>query len=325
MKKPEIPKDEAARISALKSLNILDTVTEENFDRITRMASKVFSVPVALVSLIDTDRQWFKSAVGLEARETPRDISFCGHAILGDDIFVVPDTLEDKRFVDNPLVTNDPGIRFYAGCPLRSVNHSKIGTLCLIDRQPRQFSDEDRLMLKDLATMVEREIVLIELATSDELTGVYNRRGFMALGEKSLKLCQRSHLPASLVYLDLDDFKKINDSYGHAEGDRVLSLFAENIKDISRDSDVVARIGGDEFAILFADSLGDGSESIISRIKNGLKKIILREKLNYEIGFTYGIISYDPDKHSSLAELLEQGDALMYQHKSDKYPLKNPR
>ena len=119
MKTPDIPPDEDARLAELRSLNVLDTIAEERFDRLTRMARRLFGVDVALVSLVDESRQWFKSCAGMELSETPRDISFCGHAILGDGAFVIPDALQDERFCDNPMVAGPPHVRFYAGCPLR--------------------------------------------------------------------------------------------------------------------------------------------------------------------------------------------------------------
>ena len=115
MKAPETPADEAKRLATLRALGVLDTAAEERFDRLTRMAKRLFRVPIALVSLVDENRQWFKSCMGLATNETSRDISFCGHAILGDDIFIIPDTLADARFADNPLVVGEPYIRFYAG------------------------------------------------------------------------------------------------------------------------------------------------------------------------------------------------------------------
>ena len=117
MKTPDIPPDEDARLAELRSLNVLDTIAEERFDRLTRMARRLFGVDVALVSLVDESRQWFKSCAGMELSETPRDISFCGHAILGDGAFVIPDALQDERFCDNPMVAGPPHVRFYAGCP----------------------------------------------------------------------------------------------------------------------------------------------------------------------------------------------------------------
>lgn len=163
MRPPVFPVNETDRLASLCQLNILDTDPEEGFDRITRIAASHFKVPIALVSLVDSDRQWFKSTQGLDASETSRDISFCGHAILGQDIFYIPDTLEDERFFDNPLVTDSPNIRFYAGAPLSLPNGTKMGTLCIIDRFPRTVSDEDLRVLRDLADCVEQELIRTSL------------------------------------------------------------------------------------------------------------------------------------------------------------------
>ena len=170
MRVPDKPVDEAARLEALHRLNVLDTEPEERFDRLTRLARRVFNVPIAVVSLVDTERQWFKSAAGLDVIETPRDVSFCGHAILGDQILMICDAVLDERFYDNPLVLGDPGIRFYAGCPLKVANGDKVGTLCLIDTLPRVLRDDERELLRDLAAMAEQELVAVQLATMDELT-----------------------------------------------------------------------------------------------------------------------------------------------------------
>jgi GAF domain-containing protein len=222
MQIPDIPANESERVDTLRALNVLDTSHEERFDRLTRLAKRLFSVPIALVSLIDADRQWFKSCVGLPLRETSRDISFCGHAILGGDIMLVRDMLADPRFSDNPLVTGAPGIRFYAGCPLTMSNGARVGTLCLIDVVPRDLPAEDRELLRDLARMVEQELAAVHLATVDALTGLSNRRGFEALAQHALDVCARMHKPATFLFFDLNGFKQINDALGHAEGDRVL-------------------------------------------------------------------------------------------------------
>jgi len=254
MKKPDIPQDEEVRLNALRSLNILDTPSEERFDRLTRMAKRIFDVPIALVSLVDENRQWFKSCIGLGVRETPRDISFCGHTILGGVIFIIPDATKDERFFDNPLVTSEPYIRFYAGCPLRFTDGSRLGTLCIIDQKPRNLNDDDLEALKDLALTAERELAAVQLATIDDLTNIPNRRGFMMIGQHSLNLCVRQQIPASLVYLDMDNFKPINDTFGHAEGDKALIVFANQISNVCRESDLFARLGGDEFVMLFVNT-----------------------------------------------------------------------
>ncbi len=159
---PSTPNYEYSRLNALQNLNMLDTLPEERFDRITRLAQRIFQVPIVLVSLVDTNRQWFKSCIGLNVTETSREVSFCGHAILSNDTFIIPDALEDVRFYDNPLVTGDPHIRFYAGQPLHGPDGFRVGTLCLIDTHPQTLNPEDLKYLKDLAIMVENELSNLE-------------------------------------------------------------------------------------------------------------------------------------------------------------------
>jgi len=149
---------EKERITALHRLEVLDTPGEERFDRFTRLAAASFGVPIALVSLVDTDRQWFKSCVGIDSPGTPRSMAFCSHAVALDDLLVVPDARLDERFAANPLVTGAPHIRFYAGQPVRSLDGQPLGTLCIIDTRPRMLDDAGRRMLRDLAQMVQDEL-----------------------------------------------------------------------------------------------------------------------------------------------------------------------
>lgn len=318
MKRPEIPADEQARLQTLRALNVLDTAPEERFDRLTRMAKRLFGVPMALVSLIDEDRQWFKSCVGLDGSEASREFSFCGHAILGDDIFIVPDALRDERFADNPNVLNDPHVRFYAGCPLKAENGRKLGTLCIIDRQPRQFGSDDMEALKDLAAMTERELAAIQLATLDELTGISNRRGFMLLGQHSLHFCVRHKLPASLVFMDLDKFKSINDTYGHSEGDRALKVFAESMKRVYRESDTFARLGGDEFVVLLSNTPEAVAEGVVARFGAILSERNRDPACKYPISFSHGVVEFNPQTHRTIEMLLADGDSLMYRLKKSR-------
>lgn len=154
MKKAAIPFNEKERLQALYSYDILDSASEEIFDSITKLAGHIYNVPVCLISLVDGERQWFKAKKGLSACETSRDISFCGHAILGSEVFYVADSTKDERFSDNPLVTQDPHVVFYAGVPLIDRNGFALGTLCLIDHQPREFQPEEFEQLKVLGMQV---------------------------------------------------------------------------------------------------------------------------------------------------------------------------
>ncbi len=315
MQKPATPHDEKTRLETLRSLKLLDTSPEERFDRLTRLAKRMFGVSISLVSLVDADRQWFKSRQGLDANETPRDISFCGHAILGDDIFMVPDASKDERFADNPLVTESPNIRFYAGCPLRVMNGSKIGTLCIIDEEPRHLDEEDMALLRDLTEMAEQELAAVQLATMDELTMISNRRGFIALAQHAINISHRKDFPISLVFLDLNKFKQINDTYGHAEGDRALVAFAEQIKHSFRDSDVYARLGGDEFAVVLTDTPSEMVNEVLARFEKAVSEYNAQAKRGYDICYTAGIAVYDKSKHNSIEELLAEADTLMYENK----------
>ncbi|MGN6106395.1 MAG: GAF domain-containing protein, partial [Kofleriaceae bacterium] len=155
-----VPSHEHARLRTLRRYAVLDTEAEPSFDRITSLAARVLRVPICLVSLVDADRQWFKSCVGLGVRETGRDVSFCAHAILSDDVLVVPDATEDARFLANPLVLGAPFIRAYAGAPLTTSDGFRIGTLCAIDTRPRAFDADERATLADLARLVVDELEL---------------------------------------------------------------------------------------------------------------------------------------------------------------------
>jgi len=179
-----LPDNERERLEALQRYNILDTLPEAAFDRITRLASVVLKTPISLVSLVDGDRQWFKSHYGIDATETPRDMAFCAHTILQDEVMVVPNATKDRRFSGNPLVTESPDIRFYAGAPLATADGYNIGTLCVIDRKERiDVSPEDKALLADLAALVIDELEL----------RVAERKAVLANEAKSKFLANMSH------------------------------------------------------------------------------------------------------------------------------------
>lgn len=155
-----IPKNDAQRINVLWQYDILDTVPEEVFDDLTELAARICEAPIALITLVDEDRQWFKSKIGVTINETSRDISFCGHAIEQSDLFIVPDATLDKRFAQNPLVTSDPKIRFYAGAPLVTPDGHALGTLCVIDKVPRELRPDQKQALRVLARHVMTQLEL---------------------------------------------------------------------------------------------------------------------------------------------------------------------
>ncbi|WP_216922950.1 GAF domain-containing protein [Synechococcus sp. CCAP 1479/9] len=168
---------EAARLEALNDYRILDTESEQSYDDITFLAAQLCDAPIALISLVDADRQWFKSKVGLAVNETSRDVSFCAHAILGEETLVVKDARQDERFRNNPLVCSEPNIVFYLGVPLCTPSGAKIGTLCVIDQQPRELS---KLQIRSLEALAHQVVLQLELKRiSDQLAGALQRINVM--------------------------------------------------------------------------------------------------------------------------------------------------
>lgn len=318
MQPPEIPDTEGERIAELRSLLLLDSSPEERFDRITRVAKQLFNVPIALVSLIDTERQWFKSSVGLDATETGRDISFCGHAILADDVFIIENAAEDERFSDNPLVTEGPEIRFYAGAPLAMPSGNNLGTLCIISPEPRKFGPEQSILLHDLSKIVISELVSQQAATQDALTGIHNRRGFEILAQKSMASSARYGWKSALVFLDLNKFKEINDTYGHQAGDQSLVDFSRLLTQMVRESDIIARLGGDEFVVMLMNTEEAEARAKVKVFMQELKQYNQQHNQPYELCASYGIVEYVPKDHASLEELLSAADELMYHNKQKK-------
>jgi diguanylate cyclase (GGDEF)-like protein len=313
---PRFPDNESYRVSLLNSIGILDTGPDERFDRLTRIAQRLFNVPVALVSLIDSNRQWFKSCIGLNTIETSRDISFCGHAILGDDIFLINDAKADGRFADNPLVTGEPHIRFYAGFPLSLTDEVRVGTLCLADTVPRQFSAQDLQLLRDLGNMAQQELRSFAAATLDHLTGLLNRRGFLPMAERTLELCRRTQSSVVMLYCDLNEFKTINDRFGHAEGDHVLKVFADILRSTFRSCDVVARLGGDEFVALLVNTDAIGTSAAIRRIEEQLASNVKLAGRGYSVGCSIGSATFEPGALSDIETMLSASDKQMYATKA---------
>lgn len=308
---PEIPATEVERLDSLRALGMLDTLPEDRFDRITRLASRVFDVPIALVSLIDSDRQWFKSKIGLDIDGTAREHSFCGHAILEPNVLHVADATEDERFHDNPLVTDSPRIRFYAGCPIAAPDGALVGTVCVIDTRPRHLDPRDLEALKDLAAIVQQELAMQRLAVDDELTGLKNRRGFDLVGAQVLALCRRQDRPAVVLFADVNGLKTANDDYGHQAGDTLLRAVASTLREGLRDADVVARVGGDEFAAVL--SATDDAETVVDRL---LQSVETRNRAAgarpFPMSVAVGSALFDPEAPEPLEVLVERADAAMY-------------
>lgn len=240
---------EACRLDALASLDILDTPREPAFDRLTALCKRIFGVQMSTLTLIDGHRQWFKAEVGMTDRETDRRPALCSIAIAQDTPLVIPDTHDDPRTTDNVFVRGRPFIRFYAGVQLK-ISGVNIGTLCIMDTAPRQFDAEALGILADLAAVAVDELLLRNLSMQDSLTGALSRRAFRDEAKRLGSLANRHGHKLTLAVLDVDHFKGINDRYGHAVGDAVLSSVINTCRRSLRGSDIVGRIGGEEFGIL---------------------------------------------------------------------------
>ena len=256
-----VPDDEPQRLRAVRTYEVLDTEPELEFDALTRVAAHAFATPIALVAIMDSDRLWFKSKLGLDVPQLDRKIAFCAHAIMRpNDALVIEDLRADHRFVDNPLVAGEPHIRFYAGAPIVDSGHHALGTIAVVDAQPRTFSAAQRSALMDLSTLVmtalqarRRALDLERLAMTDHLTGIASRAKCEIAIERELRQSSRPLQQFAVLLMDLNGFKHVNDTFGHAAGDAVLCEVAKRLSTLVRHGDTLARLGGDEFALVVHD------------------------------------------------------------------------
>jgi diguanylate cyclase (GGDEF)-like protein len=311
--KPDLPANETARLRSLHRYAILDSAAEQAYDDITAIASYVAQTPIALISLVDADRQWFKSRIGLSVSETPRDLAFCAHAILNPEApLLVPDALQDRRFSDNPLVTGTPDIRFYFGMPLVTPDNHALGTLCVIDRVSRALSGEQAKVLAALSRQVVTQLELRRQSTAlaqlveqrdmylarieaqhvelreanarleersltDQLTGVGNRAAFDLRLVEEVRRALRHGTGLSMLLVDVDHFKDFNDSFGHPAGDRALQKVAQGLR-CERSGDFLARYGGEEFVVLLPATPAEDARVIAERLRRVVAALEIPER-----------------------------------------------
>jgi diguanylate cyclase (GGDEF)-like protein len=318
-----IPLDEPRRLAAVRSYEVLDTGPELEFDALTRVAAHAFNVPIAVVALMDSNRLWFKSRLGLDLPQLDRQIAFCAHAIMQpDQPMIVEDLAADLRFADNPLVTNPPHVRFYAGAPLVDPESNALGTIAVIDSSPRSFSPEQRAALVDLASLVvaalqgrRRALQLARLAMTDHLTGIANRARFEQVLKVEFNQAERSGNTFSVLLVDLDGFKSVNDTYGHSAGDEVLCAIAKRLEQLVRQGDTCTRVGGDEFGLVIRSGDARATAALSARIQQCVAQpITLSDNTVVTVGASVGAATYHRDMRS-VDMLLAHADAALYEAK----------
>ena len=320
------PDKEFARLTSLRGLEILDTPIDNRFERVTRLVQNVLKVPIASFNLVDKERQWSKSIQGLSVVEIARKQSFCSHVIQGDRMMVVNDARSDDRFAENPLVTGNPHIVFYAGCPVHAPDGERIGALCAIDRQVRELSAKEAQILRDLAGVLESELRLDQmsktveglerrldtaerLALIDPLTRLWNRAGVIEALKRAWSQGARSGQPVAVVIADLDHFKQVNDRHGQAAGDDVLREMAKILSSTLRADDTIGRLGGEEFMIVMPGCPPERLMETAERIRREtLISDIETEAGRIDVTVSFGAASMIPDAGADMTDLMEVAD-----------------
>ncbi|MEG3122352.1 GGDEF domain-containing protein [Sphingomonas sp. GB1N7] len=305
--------DDDARVAALRRLDVLDTALEEPFEKIVTLVRTVLAVPMATVTLVDRDRQWFKAKRGIDHTETPRSISFCTHTIAQREPLIIEDARSDPRFANSPLVVGPPFVRSYAGIPLRTPEGYNVGALCAMDSRLRGFSPADVAILSNFANIVCDELELRLIAQVDHLTGALTRRGFIEQAEREMARAVRYGRKSSLVILDVDHFKSVNDTHGHTVGDQVLRQIASIAEVTLRPSDVFGRLGGEEFAMLLPETSDAEALQVTERLRRTIADFAmpLPGGGTRHVTASFGIAEWSAGFASTTA-WIEQADTMLY-------------
>lgn len=331
---------ENQRLEAVRRYGILDTPTDGAFDNITALAAHILQTPISIVSIVDTDRIWFKSHHGLDIGEIPRSPGLCASAILGEVSYILPDASKDPRSLANPLVAGEFGLRFYAAVPLKTHDGHGLGTLCCIDFEPREITAQQQEMLERLAKLVMEQMELRlaaqrifridkelheinrqlrEKAENDALTGLPNRETSFAHLSKMLALASAEKQALSVVVFDIDHFKRVNDDYGHTVGDQVLSAVAQRLAHACRRNELVGRIGGEEFIAVFYPC--DGAEALHSaeRLCRAISSssVVLDDGTTIPVTLSGGIYTATAAGMLSGQEAYRHADEALLQSKRD--------
>lgn len=316
--------NEPDRLRQLHELRIIDTPPDPVLDRICAFAQDLLNVPMVAVTFLDEETQWLKNRRGMEVDRTSRDVAFCNYTVLDDEVLVVPDATEDSRFADNPLVTGEFGLRFYAGVPLALEAGVPVATLCCLDKKPRRFSELHKKILSDLGAIAltqlrlhKRNLELDWASKHDGLTRLPNRRALhLALEAAADDASRRGHKLA-LMFIDVDRLKEVNDTRGHDAGDALLREVAARLRTHVPGSALAARIGGDEFAVLVpAVSGASEAEAIGQALVQALRMPLTLEGFMASCQSSMGI-SLFPDHADDVRHLLRAADIALYAAKDE--------
>ena len=323
---------EQQRLDAIEHMALLYTPAEECFDRVTRLAARLFAAPIATISVVGDRKTWFKSRVGTELTETARDDGFSAVVIEQPGPLVVPDALADPRFARCAMVVNAPYARFYAGTSIRSPDGAKIGALSIIDNEPRHIADAELIYLRDLAAVVEDELHRRHLSTTqgemirelgearrrsmvDPLTSVWNRAGLDSILERELAAIAARRSKLSVAMIDLDHFKEVNDRFGHGTGDAVLSEVARRLRVAARPADSVARFGGEEFAVVLPDCGESDARVVGERLRERIAAapVVVGQSVHVNVTCSIGVATAESGEPSNV--LLTRADVALYDAK----------
>lgn len=322
------------KIANIHTLDLFYTPIEERFERLTRIARRALRAPVAAISLLNDNKQWFKSAAGWGVSEIPRAEAICRLTVEENQLLTIADTLQDPRVATLQIVTQAPRFRAYAGHPLVDEHGVPIGTFCVFDLQPREFSPADCQLITDLAALAQRELLTDQLSNAqaaltsklsiarrealmDPLTHLWNRRGASVLLKAAFRKADESRSPLTVALLDLDNFKRINDNFGHQSGDEVLRKIASRLLNVVRDEDNICRIGGDEFLLLMTNTDANVASKVAERIRRAITDTPIPTRdgsmpISVSVGFTVR----QPNDAVPADALIERADQALMQSKA---------
>jgi len=323
------------KLASLHSLDPFYTPLEERFERITRLARRALNVPIAAITVVQDDRQWFKSVAGWHVTELPMSKSLCAEVIREGKQMIVADTLDDLYMMSSPIVCGKPKIRFYAGFPMRDSDRTTIGTFCVMDVKPRKTDPEFATALADLGDMAQRELFTVELSNAqsalvaklgkarrqamfDPLTRLWNRRGATDLLNAALKEAVKHNHSIGICLADIDNFKQVNDQFGHQAGDQVLRRVATSIVASVRPQDIVCRYGGEEFLVIVHDIDEKGCVAIGERICSNMRDLPIQTRDgSVSATISIGVAMRNRGDPVSSEHLVALADAALYESKRE--------